>query len=168
MRRAEYVVAGVLALFSLYLMWKSAELPIGWIPRKGPGGGAFSFWLSVGMLISCGIIIYRNFRGATPESRSSEAYMDSVSLKLFAIAAGSLGAMIAAIHFIGVYGAVPLFFIGYVRFFGRHSWTTTLLLAICTPVVLFFFFEIGLKILLPKGYTEPLFYPLFEFFLGRG
>ena len=43
MRRAEYVMTGVMALFSLYLMWTSAELPIGWDPRKGPGGGAFPF-----------------------------------------------------------------------------------------------------------------------------
>ena len=50
MRRAEYVMAVVMAIFSLYLMWKSAELPIGWEPKRGPGGGAFPFWLSLGML----------------------------------------------------------------------------------------------------------------------
>ena len=172
MRRAEYVVASVLALFSLYLMvhliGTSDKLPIGWIPERGPGGGAFPFWLAVGMLICCGIIILRNFLGHTPESKSSEPYMDRVSLKIFAIAAGSLGVMIAAIHFVGVYVAVPLFFIFYIRFIGRHSWLTTLALAVCTPIVLFFFFEVGLKILLPKGVTEPLFYPLYEIFLGRG
>ena len=32
MRLAELVMATVMAAFSLYLMWKSAELPIGWIP----------------------------------------------------------------------------------------------------------------------------------------
>ena len=48
MRVAELVMAVVMAIFSLYLMWKSAELPIGWIPDEGPGGGAFSFWLATG------------------------------------------------------------------------------------------------------------------------
>jgi hypothetical protein len=165
MRRAEFVMAAVMAVFSLYLMWKSAELPIGWEPERGPGGGAFPFWLSFGMLISCAVIIWRAVRRVTPESRSSETYMDPTSLKLFAISAGSLGAMLLLINWIGVYGAVPLFLIFYVRFVGRHSWLTTGMLAAATPVVTFFFFEIGLKILLPKGVTEPLFYPLYEYFL---
>lgn len=165
MRRAEFVMAAVMAVFSLYLMWKSAELPIGWEPERGPGGGAFPFWLSFGMLISCLVIIWRAIRRVTPESRSGEAYMDRISLKLFAISAGSLGVMLLLINWIGVYGAVPLFLIFYVRFVGRHSWLTTGILATATPVVTFFFFEIGLKILLPKGFTEPLFYPLYEYFL---
>ena len=41
MRRGEISMAGLLALFSLYLMWKSAELPIGYIRGEGPGGGAW-------------------------------------------------------------------------------------------------------------------------------
>ena len=43
MRRAELVMALALGVLSAYLMVKSAELPIGWIPREGPGGGAFPF-----------------------------------------------------------------------------------------------------------------------------
>ncbi len=53
MRVAELSMAVVMAIFSLYLMWKSTELPIGWIPNAGPGGGAFPFWLSLGMLLCC-------------------------------------------------------------------------------------------------------------------
>ena len=165
MRRAEFVMAGVMALFSIYLMVKSAELPIGWEPNRGPGGGAFPFWLSLGMLLCCGLIAWRAWRGATPQSRSGEAYMDGVTFRLFAITAGSIIAMIALFHWIGVYLAVPLFFIFYIRFVGRHSWLTTGAIALATPVFTFFFFEIGLKILLPKGITEPLFYPLYAIFL---
>ena len=165
MRRAEYVVAGILAIFSLYLMVKSAELPIGWEPGKGPGGGAFPFWLSLGMLICCAIIAWRNFRRVTPESRSDQPFMDAVSLKLFVIAGGSLAVMVGLIHVIGVYLAIPLFFIFYIGFVGRHGWRTTTALALITPVVTFFFFEIGLKILLPKGFTEEWFYPLYAIFL---
>jgi putative tricarboxylic transport membrane protein len=36
--------------------------------------------------------------------------------------------------------------------------------ALCTPVALFFFFEVTLRILLPKGVTEPWFYPLYATF----
>ena len=165
MRRAEYTMAGIMAVFSIYLMWKSTELPVGWIPQKGPGGGAFSFWLSLGMLICCAIIAWRTYRRSTPESRSTEPYMDRLSLKLFLIAAGSLAVMVGLIHFVGVYGAIPLFFVFYVRFVGRHSWLTAGSLALATPVVTFFFFEVGLKILLPKGVTEEWFYPLYAIFM---
>ena len=36
MRRAEIITAGILAVISIYLMWKSAELPIWLHQRRGP------------------------------------------------------------------------------------------------------------------------------------
>ena len=165
MRRAEFVMAAAMAVLSLYLMWKSAELPIGWIPGEGPGGGAFPFWLSAGMLVCAMVIILRWFRGTSPLSHSDEPYMDERGLKLFLIVAGSLTVMIGLIHVIGVYGAVPLFLIFYMRVMGRHRWMTAGSIALATPVIAFFFFEIALNITLPKGYTEPLFYPLYDIFL---
>ncbi len=165
MRMAELVMAVIMAIFSLYLMWKSAELPIGWIPGEGPGGGAFPFWLSVGMLICCIAIIVRWLLGTSPLSRSTESYMDRRTLKLFALNAGALTVTIGLFHVIGVYGAVPLFLIFYLRFLGGHTWSLTGALAVTIPVFTFFFFEIALNITLPKGFTEPLFYPLYDLFL---
>ncbi|UCH74929.1 MAG: tripartite tricarboxylate transporter TctB family protein [Rhodospirillales bacterium] len=165
MRLAELVMAIVMAVFSLYLMWKSAELPVGWIPGSGPGGGAFPFWLSVGMLICCVWIIARWIRRTSPPSQSTEPFLEGRAFRMFAIVAGSLTIMIGLIHVIGVYGSVPLFLVFYIRFLGRHSWLTTGGLALATPVATFFFFEIALKITLPKGFTEPLFYPLYRIFL---
>ncbi len=168
MRRAELVMAAVMALLSLYLMWKSAELPIGWIPEEGPGGGAFSFWLSAGMLACCAVIILRWFLRASPPSQSTEPYMDKRTLKLFVLGAGSLAVMIGLIHVIGVYGAVPLFLIFYMRYMGRHPWALTAAVALATPVITFFFFEIALNITLPKGLSvieEGIFYPLYDIFL---
>jgi putative tricarboxylic transport membrane protein len=165
MRVAELVMALAMAVFSLYLMWKSAELPIGWIPEEGPGGGAFPFWLSVGMLVCCMVIVIRWFRRTSPLSRSTEPYMDTRAVRIFALAAGSLFVMIASIHLIGVYGAIPLFLIFYMRYMGSHPWRLTGALAVAMPVATFFFFEIALKISLPKGETEPLFFPLYDIFL---
>lgn len=165
MRVAELVMAIVMAAVSVALMWKSAELPIGWIPGEGPGGGAFPFWLSAGMLICCVAVMINWYTKSSPPSRSTEPYMDSHAIKSFVIVAGSLTVMIALIQVIGVYFAVPLYFIFYVRFYGRHSWKAAIALAIGMPVVSFFFFEIALKKTLPKGFTEPLFYPLYDIFL---
>ncbi len=157
-------MAIILAAFSIGLMVKSAELPIGWIPGEGPGGGAFPFWLSAGMLVCCVWIILNWARKATAVSRSTAPYMDRETLVLFALVAGSLTVMIGLIHVVGVYFSIPLFLVFYVRFLGKHSWPLTGALAVSTPVIAFFFFEIALRITLPKGKTEPLFYPLYDIF----
>ena len=165
MRVAELVMALVMASFSLYLMWKSTELPIGWIPDEGPGGGAFPFWLSLGMLLCCVAIIIRWALRLSPPSRSTKTFMDAKARRMFVLVAGSLAVMIGLIHIIGVYGAIPLYLVFYLRTLGRHSWLTTGALATSIPVAAFFFFEIALKKTLPKGFTEPLFYPLYDIFL---
>ncbi|NNF96488.1 MAG: tripartite tricarboxylate transporter TctB family protein [Halobacteria archaeon] len=165
MRRAEIIMAIVMAIFSLSIMYKSTELPTGWIAGEGPGGGAWPFWLATGMFLSCVWIIVRWFRRSSPPSRSTEPYMDKRSIELFLLGAGSLTVMIGLIHLVGVYGSVPLFLIFYMRVMGRHPWRITGALAGSIPIVTFFFFEIALRITLPKGYTEPLFYPLYDIFL---
>ena len=85
--------------------------------------------------------------------------------RIVGVVACSLVAMIGLIHIIGVYFSVPLFLFFYMRFLGAHRWSTSLSIGLLTPVVTFFFFEIALHITLPKGYTEPLFYPLYDWFM---
>lgn len=165
MRVAELVMAVVMALFSIYLMWKSAELPIGWIPDEGPGGGAWPFWLSFIMLMSCIGIIVQWVRKKSPLSVSTEIYMDVGTMIAVGQVAGSLIVTVGLFYLIGVYGALPLFIIFYLKVIGGHTWKLTALVAVLAPVVTFFFFEIMLKIILPKGYTEPAFYPLYKIFL---
>jgi hypothetical protein len=164
MRMAELVMGLVMGVFSLYLMWKSAELPVGWITGEGPGGGAWPFWLAAGMLVCCIAIVIRWAKRLTPESRSEEVFMDSRTIKLFVLNAGALTVMIGLFHIVGAYGAIPVFLIFYLRFMGGHSWRLTGIFAAVTPVVTFLFFEIALQKTLPKGYTEPLFLPIFDFF----
>lgn len=161
-RTAELLTAIILSLCSLGLMWKSAELPIGWVSGEGPGGGAWPFWLSAVMLICCIITIVRWYKRTTPESRSTEPYMDSTTRKINAVTVGSLLVMLLAVHYIGMYFALMLFLLFYLRFVGRHTWLLTSLLTLGTPIFLFFFFEAALKIILPKGYAEPMFYPLYR------
>ncbi|MDH3281734.1 MAG: tripartite tricarboxylate transporter TctB family protein [Gammaproteobacteria bacterium] len=161
-RTAEVTMAVIMGLLSLYLMWKSAELPIGWTEGRGPGGGAWPFWLAGVMLICCLVTIVRWFGRKTPESRSEAEYMDTDARRINFVTVGSLLAFLVLTHFIGMYFAMMLFLFFYVRFVGRHSWLLTFVLALGVPIFLFFFFEALLKIILPKGYSEPLFYPLYR------
>ena len=165
MRIAELVMALAMAVFSLYLMWKSMELPIGWLPGRGPGGGAFPFWLSLGMFLCCVSIILRWMVRASPPSRSTEPYMTARTVKWFLLVAGSLTVMIGLIHVIGVYGAVCWVGDLYVRCLGQHRCEMAWAMAIFTPVAMVCVFEIALTKTLPKGLTGPLFYPLYDIFL---
>ncbi len=94
MRRAEIVAAILLAFFSIYLMWKSAELPVGWIADEGPGGGAFPFWLSAIMLVCCLWTMVNWYRHLTPPSNSEETFMDAFALRMFILVGGALTVMI--------------------------------------------------------------------------
>ncbi len=164
-RTAELLMAIVMGAFSIYLMYKSTELPIGWIEDEGPGGGAWPFWLASIMLLSCIGILVNWFRRKGPVATSTRTYIESHVLLDVAAVAIALIVTVGLFHVIGVYGALPLFLVFYLRFLGKHSWWLTGLLAILIPVVTFYFFEITLKIILPKGVTEPLFYPLYRLLL---
>jgi len=158
------LMATMMGAFSIYLMYKSAELPIGWIDEEGPGGGSWPFWLSTIMLISCGGILYNWFRKKGSVATSTKVYIESHVLGDVLSVAVALIITVGLFSFVGIYGALPLFLIFYIRFMGKHSWRLTGILAVAIPVFIFYFFEITLKIILPKGLTEPLFLPLYKIF----
>lgn len=164
-RVAELAMAILMGVFSLYLMYKSAELPIGWIPDEGPGGGAWPFWLAVFMLLSCIGIIVNWVRRKGPIAVSEETYVERGVLVDVGLVALALIVTVGLFSLVGVYVALPLFLLFYMRLLGNHSWKLSLLFAVTIPIATFFFFEIALKITLPKGVTEPLFYPLYRIFL---
>jgi len=162
MLTADRAMAVALLAFSLYLMWHSTVLPIGWNGQTGgPGGGAFPFWLSAVMLACSGGVLVRSLRGG---SSYSGAFFDPDTLRSVVSVAIAVVACIALLPWGGAYVALPLFLIWYLRIFGGRSWLLTAILSTATPVALFFFFEVTLKILLPKGLTEPWFIPLYARF----
>ncbi|MDZ7712029.1 MAG: tripartite tricarboxylate transporter TctB family protein [Rhodovibrio sp.] len=160
-RTAELAMTLLLAAFSVYLMIKSTELPIGWIKGEGPGGGAWPFWLSGLMLVCCAATLVRWWRGTTEVSRTAEEFMTASTRKIILPTVISLFALLGIASWLGVYIAVMLFLFFYLRFMGRHSWTATGGIAVAAPVLLFFFFEGALRIILPKGISQPLFDPLY-------
>ena len=162
-RTAEILAAVTLAVVSAAIMIKSTRgLSIGWNPETGPGSGVWPFWLSSGMLATSVWTIVRWFRRLTPESRSDELFMTRQTEQKVGITVAALFMLLLGTHVIGLYFSIAIFLIFYLRFLGRHSWLLTLVLATATPTALFFFFEGALVIPLPKGYSEPLFYPLYD------
>lgn len=161
-RTAELLMGILLAIASIALMIKSAELRIGWVPERGPGAGAWPFWLATGMLLCCLAIIYRWFKGITPESRSTEIYITSRTMALVGTTVAALTLFLVGISHIGIYFSLMAFMFFYIKFMGNHSWLTATLFTILTPVFVFCLFEWALTISLPKGISEPLFYPIYD------
>lgn len=176
MRRAEIVMAFVLGLFSVYLMWKSGEPPswdtsvprfanIGMIEGEGPASGWWPFWLSAMMLV-CSVWIGVNWwRRTSPPSQSDEPFLDSYSKQMLLLVGGGVLVFVGLIHVIGTYFAMFVFMFYYLYFLGRHSIGRTLAISTAAPVFCFFFFDVAMRIVLPKGYSEPLFVPLYDIFL---
>ncbi len=164
MRQGEISLAGLLALFSLYLMWKSAELPIGYIAGQGPGGGFWPFWLSLGMLLSCGVIAWNWWRGKSSAAQSDEPMMDDFGWRTVIFVGGGIVGFVALINVVSMYGAIALFLTYYLRFLGRHAWWLTLLISLGLPIALFFFFEAAMLISMPQGmpFTQPFFDVMYD------
>lgn len=160
MLTADRIIAlGIIGL-SIYFMIHATALPIGWHGETGgPGGGAFPFWLSLVMAIcAAGVLV------TSRPAEDGRPFFDPDTVRAVGSVAAALIVTIALIPLAGSYVAIILFLLWYLRIFGRHGWVLTLSLTATTPVFLFFFFEVTLKILLPKGWTEPLFLPLYATF----
>ncbi|MEM7711626.1 MAG: tripartite tricarboxylate transporter TctB family protein [Pseudomonadota bacterium] len=164
MRKGEIVVAGTLALFSMYLMWKSTELHIGYVAGEGPGGGAWPFWLSAIMLICCAMIALNWWRGRSPPSRSEEPLLDSYGWRMLILVGGGVVVFVALIEIVSMYGAIAIFLLYYLRYLGRHPWSLSLSISLVAPFAFFFFFEGAMRITMPTGlpFTDPVFDVLYD------
>jgi hypothetical protein len=164
MRNGEIITAGVLALLSIYFMYKASANGIGFVEGTGPQGGFWPFWLSVGMLISTGFIALNWVRRATPASRSEEPVLDAYGRKMLLLVGGGIIGFVALIEIISMYGAMAVFLLYYLRFLGRHSWALVLPMVILMPLGFFFFFEGLMRLTMPTGmsFTEPVFNVLYD------
>ena len=156
------VIAGALVLLSAYMM--SHNPSTDWLEwgNGGPGGGAFPFWCSLIILI-CAVFVIFDLRDPMKADQFTfdREMMGPLIQVIIAIAL-----TIALIPTAGAYVAIPLFLFWYLKVYGKHSWTLALSITVLTPIVVFFFFEATLKILLPKGVTEPFFSRYTRCFFG--
>lgn len=160
-RTAELLMAILTVVMSAALMVKSTENVIGWVEGRGPGAGAWPFALSVLLLLASLATLVRWFLRATPESRSTDEFIPREAIYIVAVTLGALIVLLGMTQVIGLYFALMLFLLFYLKVVGGHTWGVTLGLVIGTPVFIFGLFEYALTIPLPKGISEPLFYPIY-------
>lgn len=160
MIKAESAIAMGLMGLAAYFMWHATVLPIGWVEGSGPGGGAFPFWLAAIMLACATAVLVRSLRAGAPRG----TFFVQATLRPVLMVIAALVSTAVLMPIMGAYVAIPAFLIWFLRFFGGHGWAVTAGVVAGFVTIMFFFFEVTAKILLPKGITEPLFIPLYALF----
>jgi hypothetical protein len=166
-RRAEITVAVVLALCSLALMTKSAQNRITWSAEENMGAGFLPFYLSLGMLICTVLTIFKFILKKSPQSKDTSAFIDPEAFKFVSVTLISLIVLVFTIGYLGIYFSLIFFLAFYLRYFSEKSISFITIFSLTTPILTFLFFEWLLKIPLPQGISEPLFYPVYDFMYGK-
>ena len=154
-----------MAAFSIYLMWKSAELSNRLDRGRGPGRRRFLLLARRHHARLLRVDPVNWFRRTSPPSQSTELFMDPLALKMFVLVGGRVDGDDRAgppRRHVRRDPALPALLL---RFLGRHLLVDHHSDLRGAPVVTFFFFDVALRIVLPKGYLEPLFLPLYDIFL---
>ena len=166
-RRAEITVAVVLALCSIALMTKSAQNRITWSAEENMGAGFLPFYLSLGMLICTVLTIVKFILKKSPQSKDTSAFIDPEAFKFVSVTLISLIVLVFTIGYLGIYFSLIFFLAFYLRYFSEKSISFITIFSLTTPILTFLFFEWLLKIPLPQGVSEPLFYPVYDFMYGK-
>tara|TARA_A100001035_G_scaffold177008_1_gene140561 strand:- start:1067 stop:1600 length:534 start_codon:yes stop_codon:yes gene_type:complete len=147
-------------------MYKSAQNRITWSAEENMGAGFLPFYLSLGMFICTVITITKFILKKSPQSTNNEPFIDAVAFKFVSVTIISLVVLVFAIGYLGIYFSLIFFLAFYLRYFSEKSNSFILNFSITTPILTFLFFEWLLKIPLPQGISEPLFYPVYDVMYG--
>src|SRR5262245_31870243 len=148
MRTADLAVAAVLMLVGGVIIFDALRLGIGW-GSDGPRSGFFPFWLAVIMTVTCALIIAQTLRRPAGGSFVSRQALRPV-LAVLAPAT----AMVIVMQFTGLYVAATLYMACYMRWVGRHRWSTTIVVSVALSAVTFVIFERWFLVPMPKGPLE--------------
>jgi len=147
-RAADLTTAAVLIAGGLLVIWDSLRIGIGW-GTDGPKSGFFPFWLGFIMVGACLVIAAKAFRraGRTPFIRRGAIVP---VLKVLLPAAG----FVLSTPWIGLYVATAVYMAVYMRWIGRHSWLSVVVVSVTVSAMTFYVFEIWFLVPMPKGPLE--------------
>jgi len=148
MRAADLTTAALLSAGALLVIWDSLRIGVGW-GTDGPKSGFFPFWLGVIMVVSCLAIAVKAYRRADRRPFIRREAIAPV-LKVLLPAA----AFVLSTPWIGLYIATTLYMGFYMRWIGRHSWLSIVIVSVTVSVVTFYVFEIWFLVPMPKGPLE--------------
>jgi hypothetical protein len=148
MRAADIVTASFLMVFGGVVLFDAIRLGFRW-GTDGPQSGFFPFLLATILLAACGAITVQAVRRKSDTPFVTREQLGPVLKVLWPAAA-----MVLLIHFIGLYVASALYLGFYMRWAGRHSWISSVGVAVSVPLLIFLVFEKWFLVGLPKGPLE--------------
>jgi hypothetical protein len=157
MRVLNLGTAAALLLLSAIVIYDALRLGIGW-GTEGPQSGFFPFWLAAILATVSLVLIVQALL-----SRSAKPF---VTMERFVPVLKVLGPLTGFIFLtdppgplpgLGLYVAAGLYLGFYMRWVGRHHWSTVVVLAVAIPVLTFIVFETWFLVPMPKGPVETWF-----------
>jgi len=148
MRAADLATAAFLMALGGLVIFDAVRLGYDW-GSDGPKSGFFPFWLAVGMVVACGLIILQSLR-----RRAGGTFVTREQLRPVLSVLVPATAMVAIMEVAGLYVASALYIAFYMRWVGRHRWLTIAVLALGIPIAIFVIFERWFLVPMPKGPLE--------------
>ncbi|MBI3066989.1 MAG: tripartite tricarboxylate transporter TctB family protein [Deltaproteobacteria bacterium] len=150
MRKAEIITSAVFLLISALVLYEAFSLGFGW-GLEGPQPGFFIFWLALGLGLASLVRIVQLRDSYLLQGR------EFVSAKAWPEVVKVLVPMVGAVilmEFLGFYIASALYLGFFMRWIGRFSWGTVLLVAFLFAFSHYMIFEKWFLVPLPKGLLE--------------
>lgn len=149
MRTADGVCAAVLLCIGLLVMADSIRLEVGW-GLEGPKAGFYPFLMSLGIAGGSLVVLLRALRGRGPAG-PSRPFIERAALRPVLMVVLPAAAMVLLTEFVGLYLAAALYMAVYMRWVGRHAWSTVLLLSVGLPAASYVLFDRVFLIPMPTG-----------------
>jgi putative tricarboxylic transport membrane protein len=141
-RVGELVVGVALILVAALVIRECLRLGAGW-GASGPQPGFFPLWCVVGVIV----VIVQTLRGPVGRPLFDEPEDARQVLKVGL----PMVAAIASLPVLGFYVMTALYMGFFAAWYGRYRWYVVLAVSIILPLVLFFTFERGFRIAMPKS-----------------
>jgi hypothetical protein len=154
MRAADLITAAVLIALGGVVLYDAVRLGIGW-GQEGPRSGFFPFWLAT-LLIGCSAAIFVQAwrRRAARPFATREQLVPVLKVIVPVAAFVTVTDPPGPPDGLGLYVATALYIATYMRWVGRHPWTSVVAVAGAVPIVAFVVFERWFLVPMPKGPLE--------------
>lgn len=154
MRKADIVTAAILLGIGLLILLDCIRLGVGW-GMEGPRAGFWPFLMALGMVLGSVVILVQAVQ-RKGVAKSDKPFIPREAIKPVLQCAIPAAAMVVLTEFIGLYIAAGLYLAVYMRWIGRHSWVTVLILSIGIPAVSYIVFDKFFLIPMPEGSLKSL------------
>jgi len=149
LRKGEIITAGLFMVLSGIVIAECFRLGFGWESQAGPQAGMVPFYLA---LLMGGCSAFVMYLGVKSEKKvddnffiNKEGMMEALKIAVTALL------FTVILVYAGVYFAMLIFAPIFVRWLGKHKWSTVFLFTACIVLVIYFGMEVGLKIPLPRS-----------------